>query len=82
MACFPKVSPRTKLLVLDGRGSRNAIQLARTLRSVGLSRAYVVEVMHPKMSLHGVVKRAPHRADTHFLNPTTPLAASVSLELK
>ncbi|CAL8468025.1 g7564 [Coccomyxa elongata] len=38
-----QVSYRTKLLVLDGRGSRNAIQLARTLRSVGLSRAYVVE---------------------------------------
>ena len=39
-----QVSSRTKLLVLDGGGSRNAIQLARTLRSVGLPRAYVVEV--------------------------------------
>ena len=39
-----QVSNRTKLLVLDGGGSRNAIQLARTLRGVGLSRAYVVEV--------------------------------------
>ncbi|KAK9901620.1 hypothetical protein WJX75_005190 [Coccomyxa subellipsoidea] len=38
-----QVSNRTKLLVLDGGGSRNAIQLARTLRGVGLSRAYVVE---------------------------------------
>ncbi|EIE20768.1 hypothetical protein COCSUDRAFT_67224 [Coccomyxa subellipsoidea C-169] len=38
-----QVSSRTKLLVLDGGGSRNAIQLARTLRSVGLPRAYVVE---------------------------------------
>jgi hypothetical protein len=39
-----QVSPRTKLFVLDGRGSKNAVQLARTLRSVGLPRAYVIEV--------------------------------------
>ena len=32
------------MLVLDGRGSPRAVQLARTLRALGLSRSYVVQV--------------------------------------
>lgn len=39
-----QVAPRTKLLILDVRGSTNAVKLARTLRGNGLTRAYVIQV--------------------------------------
>jgi hypothetical protein len=39
-----QVAPRTKLLLLDGRGSARAVGVARALRGVGLPRAYVVQV--------------------------------------
>ena len=42
--CFSQIRPRAKVVVMDARGSKRAVRLARTLLATGISQAFIVQV--------------------------------------
>ena len=42
--CLAQLRPRAKVVVMDARGSKRAVRLARTLLATGISQAHIVQV--------------------------------------
>ena len=40
-----QMRPRAKVVVMDARGSKRAVRLARTLLASGMSQAFIVQVL-------------------------------------
>ena len=63
--CLAQLRPRAKVVVMDARGSKRAVRLARTLLASGISQAHIMQVQ----STYGLPKPQTAPSQAHALPP-------------